>query len=387
MTTNYSYLSARDKDPYIKAMYNILSVVKKEKKYFTKNPRHLAWLMHQYDEIHSASKYNGTNNMCHNPKYPIQGLMSSMGEESEYSHLVYDAWAACGSDYGELTTYTEAELKLNKTPEDYYITLALEHLEYYQRRNTSHQADCHLFCNIGWGLDWNKDGYIANIAPYGTDETIFYNFQHCAGQIDPKIKKQLPHLKNSFLNKSIKLMIKKRNAKKDEDRSPMLQKMINETKQTFIEFITKKEPKQTANKLNKLSFDELEDLFESTKEKYLSSAEKAARTKEQEKRKKAKEKYEKSAAGKKEKLKESTYSEIQDLGNLMTMPKNAHESYIKCGLKIAARVLTNPHETAINKKQAKKFVKKWDKKIPGHFKALKTNLPELWKDMPFVINK
>ena len=49
---------------------------------------------------------------------------------------------------------------------------------------------------------------------------------------------------------------------------------------------------------------------------------------------------------------------IEGYSLICTMPKNAHESYIRAG-----RVLVNPFEEDNNKKIANKFIKKYEEAI------------------------
>lgn len=49
---------------------------------------------------------------------------------------------------------------------------------------------------------------------------------------------------------------------------------------------------------------------------------------------------------------------------LVTMPKNAHESYVRCGIEIAREILANPNDSAESKRYAERFLAKWEPGAP-----------------------
>jgi hypothetical protein len=59
---------------------DILNIVVKNKKYLEKNPKVLAWLMNEHDQIHYSSRYHENENMHDwiNPKYAILDCLPSM---------------------------------------------------------------------------------------------------------------------------------------------------------------------------------------------------------------------------------------------------------------------------------------------------------------------
>lgn len=394
MSLSYSFLSSNTNNPYLLAMFQILCVVSKEKEYFIKNTKHLAWVMFEYNQIYDAGRADKNKktqlDWGYNAKDPILALIKTMGGQNEYSNLVYDAWAFGLEHEGLPRQYLEKELKINKSIDDYYELLADVRLPPYQKAATKHLADDSLLCEANSYYDWNSAGYLSQTGPYEVDLTLFYNFQYCKDVVD--ITNQIPHLTNEFIQKSIKKMNRDKTNENNIRLDPVkLQEKINKDMTAhFIGFITQKDPTQDKNNLNTLSFDELKALYRETRKSHQSDEERIQDEKQnqefQNTIKNINSTKTKTKTKKEKQIQAALYSKISEkYSNISTMPENAHESYILAGLRIAARILSNRHESESNQNLAKKFVEKWSGRVPNYFQELNANLPELWSDMPWVL--
>lgn len=359
MTKSYDFVSSNHFSPFVRGMYKILRLVVKEEKFFKNNPKALAWTMFQYDQLDRSSRYldvdeEGNQDVYWgNPKYPIIELEKEVSED--YANLIYDAWGAGVRNSGYVEKKLKAELKINKTVDDYLALFLNSKYRYQSLYESEKDVLDSLLCVIGTGYRWNQDGFLAEIGPSGCDQTIFYNFQLFKKETLPeKILKQLKFLEESPLKEALetyqKIVAKQRREDKGRYSSKVDSKLIDslfKTDPSLKESFTKAAVK-------KMSQNEFFKLMMERVEAKLPAKEKAKRKKEQ-KAKLKKEEEEKKKA-------DNTYYPLsKEYSNLCTMPKNAHPSYIAAGKKVAQHILNSSYETADNKKLAQDFLKKWDK--------------------------
>lgn len=280
-----------------KAMDDILELVVKHKSFLEKNPKQLALLMNDYDEIHYASRFHKNKDLhdWDNLKYAVIDLEEVVSKK--YANLVYDAWAANIED--EESSGHELEYKPNKTMDD-FINMCLDPKYKYKSIYPNRKSVLnHLLCVIGNGYDWNKKGFLTKShGPSGTEMETFWGFKK--EKIAENIEKECYWLKNKEINEYRKIYLK---SKSKKDKFPDLEK---------LEWILSKLDPKYAKKIEQ-------------------------------------EKKEQEAA---------PFYPLCDYSKIWTMPKNAHASYKEAAYEICTTILTDPKESKENKDMAKKIKKK-----------------------------
>lgn len=407
MSKSYDFVHGQHTSQFVKNMYKILRVVKTEKKYFKKHPKHLAWLMHQYECLDMTSRFIDEDGDVYwgNPKYPLIELGDELKEElgkdgEDYGNLIYDAWGVGVSNDGGLSVYSNAECKKNKTMEDYFKLYLDPNYKYTSIYANEHSVENQLICVIGNGMDWNKDGFMCYEGPSGCDETQFYNFQFCTGVIPKRIKNKLPHLKDSFIQKSMKFMKRKRYIHRVKEE---LRYIYGSVDDGVIKAILKLDPKQKKKDLKKMGWDKGLELWSHLTDIAMTPTERKKKNKEQKKINKENKKKEKeyqankAAEKRKNEIERAIYYPMcKQHSKLCTMPENAHESYVKAGIRISARILSNPYEetdTHNGKKNKREnpeialtFLKKWADSYPEYTDEVFKDEVGLWKEFPLMID-
>lgn len=203
-------------NPFQDAIDRILEIVVKHQLYLTKNPKVLAWLMRQYDEINAASRY-APNSELDNPKYALLELRDTVTEK--YASLIYAAWGFDMFHSRELPL-TKLEWKKNKIMGDFfkiYLDPNYTHKRQVPHRNAVLNK---VLCNPYSSSKWNKKGFIDEswLFEDGVDLSIFFEYQKA--KIPNKIKKECHWLNNKKINQSISKM--KKEKKRNEDRKNKL---------------------------------------------------------------------------------------------------------------------------------------------------------------------
>jgi hypothetical protein len=289
------------KNPYVRAMMDILGLTLEYKKHFLDHPKDLAWFMWKFNEIHYASRYDKREEFTdnENPKYTVNDFFADNKVEEKYSDYVYDAWGASihVDDHfirGDKTL--PAEGKLNKTMDEWVILKLNPAYRFHSIYPNTKRVLDHMLCTIGNGYDWNKDGFICEDGPNGTDLTIFFGFD--GKDIVRNLPKELREAAQKFLNDNdicIGVSLMQEFLEQERIEREDLDKMLNTVGQ--------------------------KEIFRSSPEYYPMS---------------------------------------EEYSLLCTMPNNAHSSYVEAGLKICHEILGNPKESDGNRKIAKKFISKWD---------------------------
>ncbi len=169
-------------------MGRILSEVVERRDFFEQHPKALAYWMGWYDNIHYASRFDKDEKLhdWDNLKYDVIDLEETVGEE--YANLVYDAWGVNiregeDSKRGKLH---KLEGKINKTMDE-WVKLSLDPAYRYNCIFPNRTAVLnYLLCVIGTGLDWNKEGFICNMGPSGTDLSVFHGYNSVGKRNLPK---------------------------------------------------------------------------------------------------------------------------------------------------------------------------------------------------------
>lgn len=290
---------------FTKAMASILELVLKEKSYLEKNPKALAKVMYEYDDIHYSSRLHKNENKhdWENPKYAVIDLEEKT--DKEYAALVYDAWCASLEDYSDDNSH-ELESKPNKTMDEIVTMSMSPDYKYGSIYPDRRSVLNHYLCVIGTGIKWNKDGFLSDAGPDGTDMVQFKGYQH--EKLPESILSQCYWLADSDIVKYREL----RNQKKLERIAK--EKAEDEKMKTLMETLKKKVP---GNK-------KLSDLFPS-----FSIPE------------------------------DHPFYPISDnYSNICTMPANAHESYVEASKEICEKILSNPKEDEKNKAMARDLLVK-----------------------------
>lgn len=295
------------------AMKKVLKIVLKEKTYLEQNPKVLAKLMAEYNEIHYASRFHEDERKhdWDNLKYPVIELESQT--TPEYAHLVYDAWCA-GISREEYDAEAEAkktkkfkamEAKINKTMDDHVAICTSKEYRYNSLYPDRRQVLSHYLCTIGNGIDWNKDGFLTNMGPSGQDMMIYHNYREV--EVPEKLLKQWTWLENEEIVKYRDKMNKVHKAAQAK---------------------RKKEEKAQDALMAKLK--KMKDLAGIVKDFVIPAD------------------Y-------------PYYPMSEQYSNLCLIPDNAHESYKAAAIEVCEDILKNKKEEANNVKIATKMLKKLTK--------------------------
>lgn len=305
-------------NPFTSAMKKVLKIVIKEKDYLEKNPKVLAKLMAEYDDIHYASRFHKNEKMhdWDNPKYAVIDLEEVTTKS--YAHLIYDAWTA-NCDKEEAEEGHELEYKPNKTMDEYVEMCTSPKYIYHSIFPNRKQVLNHFLCTIGTGIKWNKDGFLADTGPSGEDMTKYKGFSKI--DFPEHIKVQCTWLENEEINLYRKVRSDKdqeRKRKEKEQMDKMLEQM-NKVKEILKSKVLDDSPE--LDKIKKVSeeLDRMENVFKVPDD--------------------------------------HPFYPICDYSPITHFPENAHISYLKAGKEICESILSNPKESASNKKQATNILK------------------------------
>lgn len=291
-------------NPFVKAMEKILKLVVKHQSFLEKNPKVLAKMMQEYDDLHYASRHHPNEKLhdWNNLKYDVIDLEDQVG--SQYASLVYDSWAATLFQYEDWEPKTALEKKKNKTMDE-IVKMCLDLKYRYNSMYPSRKSvlDYYLCC-IGTGLGWNKEGFIGpKEGPSGTDMNIFEDYDK--EEIPEKILKSFTWLKDPDIELGRKTMWQDR---KDH-------------------FKKKEQEREHFKNIEKALMSELPEFK------------------------------------KLDEVKNTPYYPLsEDYSLICNIPKNVDPSFVKAAKEICNAILNNQEESMSNKKIAKKILKKLEGK-------------------------
>ena len=318
-------------NPYTDAMSKVLEFIAIHQKFFTKNPKPLAYLMSFYNQMHYSSRYD-KNEELHdwdNPKDLIMELGKKLG--NDYGNLFYDAWCFHSHSEEYKGKYLPLQFKINKTMDD-WMKICLNPKYLYKSLYPSRQEVLsHYLCTIGSGTSWTKDGFISNFGPSGIDLVIFMGTESSFGSLPKPIQKMINDArKNPIIKKGLTAM-KLAQKERDKDKQAMeifcnKDKMIKSLKKDLTKC---SDPKKKKDIQSCIKF--FKDYNNSEKEETQND--------------------------------NLFYPMAEDHSALDTMPDNAHPSYVKAGVEVCNLILANPKEktNGHNYKISKRFLKKWGK--------------------------
>jgi len=187
-----------------KLPYEIIKVVQKNIRHLLENPKHLAWCLLCYDQMHTASRHAGSE--TDNPKYIFLDDQEKEwpGLSEHELEVLYWAWGAgVANGLPQDFLYDKAP-RPNMTLEDWVESQCNPDYPYYSLFKTRHRVVDGLFTNSGFS--WNKEGYLVH-GRGGIDESMFYGFSQAENLVDPKIRKAIknicadPRVKKHFDNR------------------------------------------------------------------------------------------------------------------------------------------------------------------------------------------
>lgn len=290
---------------FTKAMASILEIVLKEKEYLEKNPKALAKVMYEYDDIHYSSRFHKNENKhdWDNPKYAVIELEEKT--DAKYAALVYDAWCASLEDNSEEASH-ELESKPNKTMDEIVTMSMSPEYKYSSIYPDRRSVLNHYLCVIGTGIKWNKDGFLSDAGPDGNDMVQFKGYQ---SEVLPE------SIVNQFYWLEDKDIVKYREVRKQKTLERIAKEKAEDEKMKLLMETLKKKVEgneKLANLFPSLTVP-ADHPFYPISEKY---------------------------------------------SNITTIPDNAHESYVEASKEICEKILANPKEDERNKSMARDLLVK-----------------------------
>ena len=305
-------------------MTQVLQLTIKHKSYLEKNPKHLALLMKEYDELHYSSRYHDDENIhdWNNLKYAVIDLEDVV--DPEYASMVYDAWASTriDDDDGTPESWHPLERKTNKTMDE-IVEMCLDPKYRYNSIFPNKKAVLsHYLCTLGSGLCWNKNGFIGEKSPSGESSEMFDFYWE--ETLPFFLQEELTWLNDEEINKCKqrkKKAISDEKKKREDEREKHKQEM-----EKAINEIT-----------DLLKGDDLAKFKEGMKNK-------------------AQERIE-------AELTAPYYPIHEEYALICHIPENAHPSYVTAAIEVCNDILQGEKESEENKKVATKLLKKLQKRV------------------------
>ncbi|MDO8556065.1 MAG: hypothetical protein Q7R96_02735 [Nanoarchaeota archaeon] len=311
----------------------IIDTVKTSFDYFREHPQHLAWAMMHYELLHRVGRI--TFQACgENPKDLILDTAAALGQGD--GNLLYDAWAVTVSNYHEFPDANPnlpLEAKVNKTLDEWIALKTDERYRYHDLYPNAERVKDFLLCVIGNGMGWNKDGFLTHQGPSNVDEALFAGYTRCEEKVESSIRERILAIRNHYLISGpvlrhlneVQENARRIYAGEDDGQvfrgNPLSRKErakeFEETKRRIDELLTKLAARE------KKDLGEILGHFEAPKPK-----------------------------------KRKTHYPICNYSALVTMPENAHPSYVQAGIEIAHEILENPDEPDHVKPYAADFLRK-----------------------------
>lgn len=188
--------------------HRILRIVERNQAWLASNPAALQWLMCHWDSMFYAGRicygYGGIikkGSACeNNPKYEVGGRIKYQSEEIE--NIIYDAWANASTAMGKLIPgsngmgivmatretfeqwgreyvglqsdpFFQLSEKPNKTFDEWVELCTDTRYRYHSIFPDRFSVANHLLAVNGTGMGWNKAGFVCDEGPADNDEAMF----------------------------------------------------------------------------------------------------------------------------------------------------------------------------------------------------------------------
>jgi hypothetical protein len=290
---------------------DLLKLVIRRISYFEAHPSHLAWVMMHYSTLFYRGRVLFDEWL--NPKDPLLDMRDLTQAQQ---NLVYDSWAVTISNNPEFNdAVLPLEKKAGKTVEE-WVSLKLDpRYRYRSLYRDARSVHNHLLCTIGTGMKWveeNGVSYVAHVEASGINTAKFAGYTKAGRKIDPEIRREVLRIADRFgclrcIDRYIKNGIKA--ARGWEWDLVSKRAILVPPHQTTMAKLLKKRGKNKQPKPR------------STK-------------------------------------RHDYYPLCERYSNLMTMPKNAHHSYWRTGVRVACEIISNPASKPESIRLAHKFLRK-----------------------------
>lgn len=309
------------KNPFKKALDQILTVLDKHQDFFLKNPKQLSSIMKMYNDIDYGGRYHPEKHLdaWDNPKYPFEVFE----DNDPFYNAVFDAWAYWVRQNEDFFKFgpqkkTELEKKLHKTPEE-FLQMKLDPNYRYQKLYANKwEVYNYLFNLFGTGLEWHQ-GFLV-------DKEATEEMWADPSELKAEILAELTLSKNKAIVEGKKAY------------AEVIEKHHSSYKFLLDNLDYQPDPKKI-----------IEELIEISKEQVQTPKE-------------AKELAKFFRSYLKEDKSPGPYSHHPDFTEnyspILTMPENVHPSYIEAALEYCTWITTNKKASAKLKKQATDFIRK-----------------------------
>jgi hypothetical protein len=197
----------------------------------------------------------------------------------------------------------------------------------------------HLLCVNGTGMGWNPDGYICDLGPSGIDDDTFNGYTRCEDDVDPEIRNDiLAYRKEMAEHPKVGHKIHLLQASYTDNA-----RRINNG-ENYFDVLDKRESRS--------------ERWKGIKPEIIAECE-------------AEIEAERKASEDRRRARPMIYPMSEGYANLLSMPDNAHESYIRVGKELCELILTGniqvyyndtPKQTESEVKRLQTIAKKWLKK-------------------------
>ncbi len=349
--------------------YKIIKTIIDDFDHYREYPQHLAFAMMNYSLVNgvenrvfndtykfdfdTCSYPTDTGNLHHYfhsyPKY--KNITADKSLQKKDSTLFHDALIRVNSssyhEFPDTDPNLPLEGKVNKTMDEWvelFTNIKFDHTptisdtfgvnEYLLCLSSNSSKSCIPY-------KWNRQGFIANILPYGTDKAIFSGYTRCEKEIPEEIKSRIVMIKDHpLIQNATEEYLRK--AQENVQRI-----YAGESRTDVLEGIS---PETAA------FWKEMEEWRQFTKDLKL---------KDPDRFKQMMAKLQKEIDNSTEELKKlrkfRRYNHLCSHSNLVIMPTNAHISYVIAGIEISETIIKNPKQEEYAKKYARTFLRKWDK--------------------------
>ncbi|MBI4144438.1 hypothetical protein HY486_04275 [Candidatus Woesearchaeota archaeon] len=293
----------------------VLATAVENMEYFRNNPAHLAWVMMYYGALHRIDKNHP------NPNDAILEVMKTLSEQD--GNLLCDAFGVTVSnecEFPDTNPNIPLESKPNKTMKQWITLLTNPQYRFSTLYPDEFAVKNGLLCMIGTGYGWNKQGFIAILGTSGTDEVVFSGYTRSEATIDARVKQPvLEAISHKSIRKKVKGLMTQ--AYETAER-------INTGQDWFDSaFPDVKKIMQDMTKIGVTG----KELLEQNDSRF--SVPKGV----EQKRK---------------------YSQLSVFSNLVIMPANAHNSYVKTGIGIAKEISADTEQNEQSRQLAGEFLNK-----------------------------
>lgn len=309
---------------------NLLEIVVENFDYFRKNPSHLAWAMMNYEHLSKVS-YIVLKDEAKTPKEGVEGLEKKLSKDD--FALLTDAYSAVLPDphFSDANIMLPLDSKPNKTFNEWVELLTDEKYRYSDLYPTKKHVKNNLLCVIGTGYDWNKEGFITELGPMGTDMVIFAGYLGAEEKVAKEVRDKIVSIRrhpdinlNNLVERWFQAEIALSYVDNGWHRASEARRIVNELNEKCAE-LSEEVGKKLKTEIARTFFEmEQKNAFRERKIR--------------------------------------TYYPLCEYSNLVTMPDNAHQSYVNAGIEVAKEILANKKEPYESREYARAFLDKWAKK-------------------------